>query len=377
MSRLILSVVVASLSLVALGGCEPASAQSDPPDPRSTTDRKLVGQQVCKTFEAVGTYAHRASAVACWTPTPDGNNFDAITPVKPSGLSDDMDWVWTSIQGNYEECAGRPMRCAVHATMSGTAVCKRNHPECGNSSGDKEIPVPGTGQTVTAFVPPGERAVTAQIVGARQVPLGLEVWGTAPAFRKVFLEIDGWPDVDAADASGNFRHTLWFQATGAHRVCGWAASATFADVKGEAMPCQDFWMNPRTVMGKVEAVNQRDTGDAAFFSGWVLDMDTTSPVPIDVYFDGVFQGNWIADKAHDSVAQSPAYQNFGFSDGFPIPPGHHQICLGAVDVDMKNARTGAVVGLGCFDFNRGTWCSAEFGDAVFCANGCASSGGCR
>ena len=80
-------------------------------------------------------------------------------------------------------------------------------------------------------------------------------------------------------------------------------------------------------------------------SGWALDPDTTQPVNVHVYVDGVGRANVAADLTRSDIAGR--FAGWGPDHGFQVPvgdlaPGAHQVCVYAISLGR-----GHNVQLGC------------------------------
>ncbi len=118
-------------------------------------------------------------------------------------------------------------------------------------------------------------------------------------------------------------------------------------------------MNPklgcRTLELKVDPFGNFEaaSGGAAdiTISGWALDPETSAPINVHVYVDGVGVGSVTADRSRPDVAAAyPAAGNLhGFSATLSASPGSHEVCVFAM-----NALQGTVnPKLGCRTVNVG------------------------
>lgn len=80
-------------------------------------------------------------------------------------------------------------------------------------------------------------------------------------------------------------------------------------------------------------------------SGWALDPDTTGPIQIYAFVDGILTTIGTADRSRPEIAA--AYPGFGPGHGFafavPLASGSHQVCLYAINVGGGTVNPG----LGC------------------------------
>lgn len=124
---------------------------------------------------------------------------------------------------------------------------------------------------------------------------------------------------------------------GKHRICvygintGPGSNSLIAcrdvDVPGPAGSIPELWRPP---IGNAEAIVPVD--GAIDVSGWALDPDTASSVPVHVYVDGIGTAH-SADKERLDVARAyPAYGALhGFSVRLPASPGPHEVCVFAIN----------------------------------------------
>jgi hypothetical protein len=68
-------------------------------------------------------------------------------------------------------------------------------------------------------------------------------------------------------------------------------------------------------------------------SGWAIDPDTTNPVEMHVYVDGIGTSGITANQVRTDVgAHNPAYgNNHGFDVSLPVAPGTHEVCVFAIN----------------------------------------------
>jgi GH25 family lysozyme M1 (1,4-beta-N-acetylmuramidase) len=91
--------------------------------------------------------------------------------------------------------------------------------------------------------------------------------------------------------------------------------------------------------GSVDGVSRSAGGIT--ISGWTIDPDTTSSIPVHVYVDGAIAGATLAGGARPDVAA--AYPGFGAAHGYsftaPVGPGAHTVCAYAINAGAGNANT--------------------------------------
>ncbi|WP_235556682.1 hypothetical protein [Microbacterium sp. GCS4] len=144
------------------------------------------------------------------------------------------------------------------------------------------------------------------------------------------------PDFGAAYPAMGSRHGFaeWLPATvGTHEVCVYAVNngkggdtlVVCSSVKVTSPPDQG-----RLPVGFVESLVPGAGG--ATVAGWAFDPDTTDPISVHIYVDGVGKG-YLADKERADVAT--AYpgtgQRSGFKEFIPMSLGTHQVCVYAIN----------------------------------------------
>ncbi len=140
--------------------------------------------------------------------------------------------------------------------------------------------------------------------------------------------------------------THWFKAeylvvAGAHGVC-----ATVVDgLRTSVIGCQTIAVPNGDIIGSFDVVVGGP--ETIRVVGWAIDPDTTEPVDVHVWADGVFLGAGVADRPRlDTMIAYPA---FGAAHGFDVevaaPPGTRSVCVYAID----RAGLGPNPALGCRD----------------------------
>lgn len=121
--------------------------------------------------------------------------------------------------------------------------------------------------------------------------------------------------------------------------------------------------------GRVDAIRTSRLGITV--DGWALDRDTTAPIAVHVYVDGV-------GRAATADLPSPLVEaafpgsgpRHGFSVTAPAAPGVHTVCVYAI-----NDRTGPNGFLGCTDVAVGPWDPAGNVDSVRASDGWLTASG--
>lgn len=139
------------------------------------------------------------------------------------------------------------------------------------------------------------------------------------------------PDVGAAYGQGNshgFDITIPITG-GRHEVCVFAINAG-AGSNNPPIGCRTLDIG--RPYGSVDRVSP--TGGGLFVQGWAVDPDTDSPIKVHAYVDGVFRGEFTADRARPDVpaAFPGAHADCGFELTVPASPGRHTVCVFAINV---------------------------------------------
>ncbi|WP_375384721.1 hypothetical protein [uncultured Microbacterium sp.] len=157
---------------------------------------------------------------------------------------------------------------------------------------------------------------------------------TADAYR---------PDIAAAYPAlgGTHGFSLFVPATsiGVNAVCVYGIN--FGAGGNSQLDCSRVTAMAGSPVGVFEAATPVDGGISA--AGWALDPDSTSPIDVHVYVDGV--GTIVtSDLARPDVANaSPGYgPTHGFTRTVPAAAGSHMVCVYGINVGL-----GANVQLGC------------------------------
>jgi hypothetical protein len=149
------------------------------------------------------------------------------------------------------------------------------------------------------------------------------------------------PDVAAAYGVGD-RHGfsgVVSATNGSHIVC---VTARNVGTGGSVLlGCQWVTVTNPPPIGYLERVDATATSVTA--TGWTLDPDTTAPISVHVYVDGVASGAFTADGSRPDVAAVHGKgDRHGFSVTVPATGGSHRVCVYAI-----NTPAGANTLLGC------------------------------
>ena len=133
-------------------------------------------------------------------------------------------------------------------------------------------------------------------------------------------------------------------------------ASALANLYGEGDSCASYgnrnfwryftdWFGSPTngPFGRIDNTSVSLTGVSV--SGWAIDPDTSDPIRIHVYSDGVYAAGSTAGNARPDVGNAyPAYgANHGYRVTVPLPVGDHEVCVYAVNVGP-----GSSFKLGCF-----------------------------
>jgi len=179
---------------------------------------------------------------------------------------------------------------------------------------------------------------------------GIQVagWATDPDTDDpidVHVYVDGVGSRAFADNSRSdvgkhgYNMTAPVSFSGNHSVCVYGINVRFGT--NTLFGCWNVAAKGGSPIGVVESARVVSGGIAV--SGWVLDPDTASPIPVHVYVDGVGTA-YQANKSRSDVGA--AYAGYGDSHGFSetvaATPGSHRVCVYGI-----NSVAGANPEIGC------------------------------
>ena len=158
----------------------------------------------------------------------------------------------------------------------------------------------------------------------------------------------GWADQYRQDvgsvyaaAGPNHGYSLTMQTTpGTHRVCLIAINSGPGSSRG--ISCRVVNVASSDPVGQLETVT---TGPGTVSgSGWAIDPNTSSPILVQMYVDGLANSvTWADQSRPDLVAYFPsAGAKHGYSLTMPTTAGSHNVCLIAI-----NSGPGSSRGIGC------------------------------
>jgi hypothetical protein len=138
-----------------------------------------------------------------------------------------------------------------------------------------------------------------------------------------------------------FNARLGRVGAGNHQVCAYAINAGPFGNENPNLGC-------RTVTVAANPVGAFDdwvvSSPGIRVTGWAIDADTTNPIGVHVYVDGVFAGQASANAARADVGAAFAWAgpNHGYAIEVPAMPGPHNVCTFGI-----NAGAGGNSVLGC------------------------------
>ncbi len=143
------------------------------------------------------------------------------------------------------------------------------------------------------------------------------------------------PDVGAAypdqGPSHGFDETFSAIESGPTQICVWAINS--GPGSNTLLGCRALTSMAGSPVVQIDA--QQLTTSAMTLTGWVIDPDTTDPVDLHVYVDGIGR-RVVADRDRPDLAPHyPAYGTaHGFSTSIALTAGTHSVCVYAIDVGV-------------------------------------------
>jgi hypothetical protein len=142
------------------------------------------------------------------------------------------------------------------------------------------------------------------------------------------------PDVGAAfpgyGAEHGYDTTVTVSAGGTHQVCVYAINVGLGTTNPR-IACRSVKLPTGNPYGSFDhAVGQQG---GVRIQGWTIDPDTTSPVVVHVYVDGVWAARYTADAARPDVGGAfPGYGDaHGFDAAVSAKAGKHTVCVYAIN----------------------------------------------
>lgn len=139
------------------------------------------------------------------------------------------------------------------------------------------------------------------------------------------------PDVGAAFPTAGSQHgfdTTLPAPAGTHEVCVWAINSPAGD--NPRLGCRTVTVRGAP-FGSLDVVAA--SGRTVRVAGWTIDPDTTLPIDVHVYVDGVgvtaLRAN--AQRPDVAAAHPSAGAGHGFDTTVQLSPGTHRVCVFAID----------------------------------------------
>ncbi len=165
-------------------------------------------------------------------------------------------------------------------------------------------------------------------------PASIAVHLYANGAGREYISDKARPDIGAAYPASGAAHGFVEQLTlgpGTTQVCAYginsgAGANTFLGCRSVTLAAASQGRSP---IGYYESITASTGG--AVVAGWALDPDTSEPIQVHVYVDGVGRAA-NADKARPDVGA--AYRlgdNHGFTEFVPMSVGAHRVCVYAID----------------------------------------------
>lgn len=117
-------------------------------------------------------------------------------------------------------------------------------------------------------------------------------------------------------------------APGTHKVCMFGINVG----EGSTRPigCRTVTVSA-SPFGSVDAVI--DAGGAVRVQGWAIDPNTTDPIRVHIYVDGVGRRSAAADRDRPDIAARYSFgPNHGFDETIDVEPGARSVCVFAINV---------------------------------------------
>ncbi len=158
------------------------------------------------------------------------------------------------------------------------------------------------------------------------------------------------PDVGAAyPGYGNNHGYSFIVPGGLGNICAYGIN--FGPGGNTTLGCVNLTPPPRSPIGTLEAAATNNHGGVQV-AGWTFDPNTTAPIAVQVYINGVYAGSGTANTSRPDVGA--AYPGYGNNHGyaFIVPSGAQpgaQVCTYGI-----NFGPGSNTTLGCFNLAGAT-----------------------
>lgn len=193
---------------------------------------------------------------------------------------------------------------------------------------------PPFGNVESVSVVNGEVAVSGWTIDpdtSASIPVHVYVDGVGKAFTAGRERADVGRAYPAYGSLHGFDERMTVTA-GTHEICVFAINTgpgghTLLGCRTLVAPVID---SGRVPFGNFESA--RSDAGSVLIGGWAIDPDTTAPIAVHVYVDGVGAA-FLADKSRPDVGR--VYQGYGEAHGFneriAVGPGRHEVCAYAIN----------------------------------------------
>jgi len=141
-------------------------------------------------------------------------------------------------------------------------------------------------------------------------------------------------DVGAAYGQGdNHGYNATLPATpGTHTLCTYAIDSTLTGPNPQ-IGCRTLTVTNRAPFGAIDVAS--GGAQSITVAGWALDPDTTGPIQVHVYVDGIARVGVTADVTRTDVgAAFRLGDNHGYAVAVPVSSGAHSVCVYAIDASL-------------------------------------------
>ena len=184
-------------------------------------------------------------------------------------------------------------------------------------------------------VQPGGAAISGWAIDPNtKAPISVHVY-VDNKFHQAVLANVARPDIARAYPSFGPDHGFSVSSTiaaGAHTVCIYAINVGAGG--NPKLGCMSLLIGGNPTGSLDEVVKQANDGAGVTVGGWALDRDTTSPITVHLYADGVFVEAITANTSRpDIAAHFPGYgADHGFAASFALGQGTHTVCAYGINV---------------------------------------------
>jgi hypothetical protein len=212
----------------------------------------------------------------------------------------------------------RPWLALLGAVVLGFATFSAQPPPAHACGVLEPCELPGPGGTLTSV---------------SRVPAGVRLQGNLSITTKVPATLYGYvtygPVTTVTTSTRAFDFTI--PAYAGNQVCVDIQSGGQSGNVG--CPAFNVTLNP---FGALEFAFPADTTSGVVIMGWAIDPDSAAPISLQVFFDGSYVTNVLADQTRTDVGT--AYPGYGDAHGFntsvhvPYTVGTHNLCVTGINV---------------------------------------------